>query len=192
MLSPSEITGVVLAGGKSSRFGSNKALSQFDGKSFLLNSIEILKPFSKEVVVSGNYSEYDELEIPVLEDVISGIGSVGGILTALRYSSTAWILVLTCDMPLITPEIIGHMLRANSRDEIIGWSRDGNGGQFPLLVSKNALPFIKHNIEKKRYRVKQLFDLENSLQLAIPEKWRRHFANINTLNDYKEITACTQ
>lgn len=187
MLHPKEITGVVLAGGKSSRFGSNKALSLYDGKSFLKHIIELIQPYTKEVVVAGFYPEYEDIGIPVLEDKTENIGPLGGIYTALTYCTTPWILVLTCDMPLLTEEIIKEMMAIAKDQNMIGWNNDKSGGVFPLLISKNILPNLEKAIEKKQYRVKQLFEWDNSLIMAIPEKWDCLFANINNQQEYKNI-----
>ena len=55
MLHPEDITGVVLAGGKSSRFGSNKALSRYGESYFLQHIVRKIQPYTKEVVVAGFY-----------------------------------------------------------------------------------------------------------------------------------------
>ena len=185
MLHPEEITGVVLAGGKSSRFGSNKALSKYGNKTFLQHITRQLQPYTKEVVIAGSYPEYESIGIPVLEDKLSGIGPLGGIYTALLYSSTPWILILTCDMPFISNEIIMHMLAAGRGENIIGWNHDKNIGVFPLLVSKNIFPFLETAIEAKQYRVKEIFHWSSSQIITIPEKWQPLFANINSQEEYK-------
>ena len=185
MLHPDEITGVVLAGGKSSRFGSNKALSKYGDETFLKHITALLQPYAKEVVISGSYPEYESFGAAVLEDKISETGPLGGIYTALLYSSTPWILVLTCDMPFITNEIIMHMLAAGKGENVIGWNHAENIGIFPLMVSKNALPDIEKAIEKKQYRIKQIFNRENTRRITIPDQWEHFFANINSQEDYK-------
>lgn len=187
MIFKNEITGVVLAGGKSSRFGENKALSRIGDKNFLSHIIDLLKPFSKEVLISGSYPEYNKLQERIIEDEKPGLGPVGGIYSALKNSSTEKIIVLTCDMPLVTTEIISYMLSGNFNADVIGWNHDGNRGQFPLLVSKKILPLLEANIEQNRLSVKQIFKHESSLQLKIPEEWKSCFANVNTMQDYREI-----
>ena len=184
MLHPEDITGVVLAGGKSSRFGSNKALSLYGESSFLQHLIHKIQPYTKEVVVAGFYPEYETLGVPVLKDVVSESGPLGGILTALTYSTTPWILVLTCDMPLITSEIIMQMLAVGRGETIIGWKHESTPGVFPLLLSKSLLPDIEEAVKEKRFRVKQLFDWGNACLIPIPEELHHLFANINNREEY--------
>lgn len=188
MLHPNDITGVVLAGGRSSRFGSNKALSEFSGKSLLQNSIELLIPYAKEVVVSGSYPEYETLKRTVLEDEIPEIGPMGGIYTALKQCTTNWLLILTCDMPLISAEIIEQMLHTYEKGDVIGWIHGENGGPFPLLISKNITLWVEQSIKEKKQSVKQLFKWEKAYQIAIPDEWSDRFTNINTPQDYKKVT----
>lgn len=187
MLHPNDITGIVLAGGRSSRFGSNKALSEFSGKSFLQNSVELLIPYTQQVVVSGSYPEYETLQLPVLKDEIPGIGPMGGIYTALKQCTTDWFLILTCDMPLISAPIITQMLNAYDQGDVIGWNQGENGGPFPLLISKDVIQWIEKNIREKKYSVKQLFQWKKSYCLNISDEWSSCFVNINTLHDYKKI-----
>jgi molybdopterin-guanine dinucleotide biosynthesis protein A len=178
---------VVLAGGKSTRFGSNKALIEYDGKTFLQQIIERLQPFAKEVVIAGFHPEYELVGIPVLADKMEGIGPLGGIYTALTYSTTPWILVMTCDMPLVTDEIIAYMITTTKGEDVTGWKQSESGGLFPLLISKNILPYVEEMIENKQYSVKQIFNLISSNILTIPAKWRRFFVNINNQEEYKQI-----
>jgi Molybdopterin-guanine dinucleotide biosynthesis protein A len=183
MLHPEDITGVILAGGKSSRFGSNKALSLYKEQSFLMHIIEQVQPYTKEVVVAGFYPEYENIGVPVLKDRFVNAGPLGGIYTALTYSTTPWVLVLTCDMPLMTNKIIRHMLAVGRGESIIGY----NVSIFPLLISKCILPYLETAMEMKQYKVKQLVEWGNSKMITIPEEWKHLFANINTIEEYKKI-----
>ena len=187
MLKPVDITGVVLAGGRSSRFGSNKAMANFDGKSFLEHSIELLTPFCKEVIISGKKELYEHTGLTVWEDIYPNIGPLGGIYTALNYSATSSVLIVSCDMPFITSDILAKMINSDSDYSVLGWFSEGNGGQFPLLLSKTILNEVKQLIDEKQYRMKQLFHLERSHQLEIPDKWKPYFININTVREYKNI-----
>lgn len=185
MLHPEQITGVILAGGKSRRFGSNKALCKYGDKTFLRHLIDLIRPYTREVVIAGCHPEYHEEGIPVLQDAYPDMGPVGGIYTALRQSGTPWILALTCDMPLISKEVIMLLLASGRGEEVIGWRHDAVAVLFPMLIAKTALPDIERAIESKRYRVKQLFERGRSRKIPIPDTLLPRFANINTREDYK-------
>jgi len=194
MLYSHEITGVILAGGKSSRFGCNKALSDYNGATFLQQIAGRLRPFVKEVVIAGfrpEYAEYKDAGIPILADKIEGIGPLGGIYTALEYSRTPWILVMTCDMPLVSNEIIARMM-AVTDENVTGWEQDKSGesgGVFPLLISRKAIPRVEEIIANGRYSVKQLFEGGHSKLMTIPDELRRSFVNINNQEEYQNLLA---
>ena len=82
MLHPDQITGIVLAGGKSSRFGRNKALCEFGESYFLKHLSDLLSHYSKEVLISGHYPEYEKINIPIVKDEHPEIGPIGGIYSA--------------------------------------------------------------------------------------------------------------
>lgn len=187
MLHPDQVTGVVLAGGKSSRFGSNKALCEIEGFSFLQYIITKLKPYTYEIVISGSQQEYNNLGVSVLSDEFENIGPIGGIYTALKYCTTPWLLVFTCDMPLISNEVIMHLLASGRGERVIGWNFEEQQGLFPLLISKGVLNDIKKMIDMQQYRIKQLLQLDNSKIIDIPQEWQHYFTNINTYEEYKQI-----
>lgn len=187
MLHPEQITGVVLAGGKSSRFGSNKALHKYGESDFLNHIINLIRPYSKEILIAGYYPEYNDIGIPVLEDEYPNIGPLGGIYTALKQCTTPWIMVLTCDMPLISSEVIMMMMASGSGESILGWHHESIFNTFPIIVSKEALPYIENAVQSGIYRIRQLFEWGISKKIRIPEPLLHKFANINTLDDYKDI-----
>ena len=187
MLHPLQITGVVLAGGKSSRFGSNKALSKYGDEDFLSHLINLLQPYSSKVVIAGHHSEYEGKKTVILRDIYPDIGPIGGIHTALTYSKTPWTLVLTCDMPLITKEIIMMMLASCRGESIIGWQHEKLFTTFPILISKSTLHNIENAINEKKYRIRQIYEWGNSIKLPIPKSLLPYFANINTPTDYKQL-----
>ena len=186
MIHPKEITGVVLAGGKSSRFGSNKALCKYDDSTFVALSVKLLSQYTQEVVIAGHYSEYETLGVKILKDKYKSIGPLGGIYTALEYAKTDWALIVTCDMPLITNEIIMYMLASGKGENIISWKYRDRAMVFPLLISKTKLLDIEEAIQNKKYRMKEIIDVNDALLLPIPDNWINHFSNINTQEEYKE------
>ena len=95
-------TGVVLAGGKSSRMGRDKALVQVEGITLLDRAIEQLRPHAKEVLVIGDPARYTPIHAHVVPDDEPGNGPLGGLVTALAHARYVRVLVLACDMPNIT------------------------------------------------------------------------------------------
>lgn len=183
MIRSEQITGVVLAGGKSLRFGSNKALNVKGNKTYIQCAVELLRPYTKEVVISGFYPEYKRLKVLILKDDIINIGPLGGIYTALNYSKTSWILVSTCDMPNLAGEVIDYMLADIKDEKVIGWGSDIHIGGFPMLISKEIIFDLQQYINNGQYKIKQLFDKDYARTINIPEEWKFHFSNINKQED---------
>jgi len=100
---PSDVNGYVLAGGKSSRMGQDKALLELAGKPLVLLAVEKLRRVCAEVYVLGNRPEL-EIYAPLVRDLHEGCGPLGGIEAALlhsAYSAKEWNLFMAVDMPFL-------------------------------------------------------------------------------------------
>ena len=99
-------TGVVLAGGKSSRMGRDKALIEVEGITLLDRAVELLRPHAKEILVIGDPVKYAPAHATVLPDDVPDQGPLGGIATALRRARYVRLLVLACDLPRINDRLL--------------------------------------------------------------------------------------
>ena len=110
-----DILGVVLAGGESRRFGSNKALFPLHGRAMAEWALGALKPWtSSQVVVTNDGKVAETLGIPGQPDRIPGLGPLGGLHTALswaREEGRGGVFLLACDLPLVSQELIGRILQ---------------------------------------------------------------------------------
>ncbi len=118
--------GYVLAGGGSTRFGRDKALVQIGGKPMLARMIELLRSARLDVKVIAGRGRYSGFETETVEDQWPGEGPLGGIITALEDSNKSsarpeWNLILSCDMPFLTPEWIQYIATraANSEAQVV-------------------------------------------------------------------------
>ena len=102
-------TGVVLAGGKSTRMGQDKALLEVDGKPLLLHAIEKLKPHVRELIVIGEPRKYGHIWPDVLPDEIPGLGPLGGIVTAMGAARHDRMLVLAVDVPGVNADLLERL-----------------------------------------------------------------------------------
>lgn len=106
-----KLKGVVLAGGKSSRFGEDKALAVWDGKTLLERAVDLLSSLQLDPVVIANPGrDYSFLNCPVVNDLIPEKGPLGGLYTACTLFSERTLLVLTCDMPLLNQNILTRLI----------------------------------------------------------------------------------
>lgn len=104
------ISGYVLAGGGSTRFGTDKALAPFDGAPLLVRVTEVVRKAAGNVSVIAAREKYTSLGdgLRTVSDRWPGEGPLGGIITALRHtaeiSPTRWNLIVSCDLPFVTVE----------------------------------------------------------------------------------------
>lgn len=108
-----DVTGGILAGGHSSRFGSNKALFSPDGETLIERAAGLLRPLCRQVLVSASHTNagaYAFLGLDIVEDLHSDCGPLGGLEAMLNRCTTSWLLVLTCDMPYVSSEALQTMV----------------------------------------------------------------------------------
>ncbi len=119
MTAPEPVWGLVLAGGKSRRMGSDKALLRLDGETQLSRAVKLLREQVKRVFVSTRADQADDAERGKFEQVVDrydDMGPVAGILSAMdAYSEVSW-LVLACDLPNIDDATIAYLLQQCSAD----------------------------------------------------------------------------
>ena len=108
----SSTAGYVLVGGRSSRFGSDKALAPWQGRPLARWVAEQVQAAAGPVTLVGDPERYQELGLPVIADRVEGFGPLAGLAAALEHSSAEWNLVVACDMPYLTPEFLRFLLRA--------------------------------------------------------------------------------
>jgi len=153
-----DITGVILAGGQSSRFGSNKALALWRGK-FLIQHVRdtLAAVFNDCLLVTNSPEQYGFLNMPTIRDRYQNMGPLAGIHAALSHTSKAWIFVVGCDMPLVTPDLITFLCGfANEECEaVIPWLQTG---AEPLcsLYHKSALDKIEQYLKGGKTQIQEI------------------------------------
>ena len=189
------VTGIILAGGKSSRLGRDKAWEDVGGQRIIDRVIGALQSSCDEVLIIGDRPEREnELSLPKCiqyrSDELKGRGSIGGLYTGLKASDTLWSLVVACDMPFISRELIRFMLSIISKNRCDAIVPVINGRYQPThaLYNSTCIPFIEKNISSGNFRMDSYFDeiyLEeisedviNSIQGA-----ELSFFNVNTEDD---------
>ena len=103
-------TAIILAGGQSSRMGANKALVEYMGRPLIEYAIDLARLFTNDILLIANNHDLDFLGIPVVSDEYTVKAPLAGIHAGLKSGSSAWNLVLSCDMPNLTKELIEKLL----------------------------------------------------------------------------------
>ncbi|HKD14657.1 MAG TPA: molybdenum cofactor guanylyltransferase [Candidatus Angelobacter sp.] len=187
----SEVTGFVLAGGKSSRMGTDKALLSLNGVSLLQQTKTILEQVCEKVFILGSrqlYGAYGEC----YEDLYANCGPLSGIHAALLNSSTPYSLVTAVDTPFVSAQFFSYMIgRALDASAIVTAPRIGGVVQPACAVFSRAfLPIAEAALKSGKYKVEPTFPPERTLLISEAElarfaKAADMFENLNTPEDFE-------
>lgn len=181
------ITGIILAGGKSSRMGTDKGILEIANKAMISYVIETVKKVTDKIIIISNNNNYNQFGYPIYNDLVKEKGPLGGIYTGLFYSTTEYNLVLSCDTPLVNDAILKKLIqntRNNTADIII--ARDSNS-IHPLcgIYRKSIIEKIKENINDQHLKLKELLVVFKTK--TIDFETSEAFTNVNTQSELMEF-----
>ncbi|MFA6403169.1 MAG: molybdenum cofactor guanylyltransferase [Salinivirgaceae bacterium] len=169
--------GIILAGGKSSRMGSNKAVMLYNNQRLIDISISIIAPLVSEVLVSSNDS-IPNIKHRMVPDVFENIGPLGGLYSCLKESNNSINLVIPCDVPLVSTAFYELMLeKMGSFDAVIPCYADGRLEPLIGVYHKNVLSMLEEQIRRYDYKLVNLLERLNVFYIEIPES-----VNMKNLN----------
>ena len=178
------MTGAILAGGKSSRFGENKALYPIKGRFMIEWISDTIKKFTEELfIVANDTSKYSFLDVPVHEDRFPGCGPLAGLHTALIHTNSDQVLILACDMPFLNPALIKIIINAaGSHDVVVPYTARG---PEPLhaIYHKNLLRIVEQLLMEGRHSMKDLLSSAPHQKLYFPG---HEFINLNTKKELEK------
>lgn len=190
-----DVTGVILAGGLSSRMGGgNKALLEVDGIPIITRVyLTLARLFRDVLIVTNSPRDYDFLPCRKVTDIYPGYGSIAGLHSALAHSSTASSFITACDMPFLDAVIIRTLcdLRSGEYDAVAPFV---NGAWEPLhAVYSSACKDVFENAIKQGER--KIQDILNRMKIrrVTYEELQRlggrttSFLNVNTPEEYEVI-----
>lgn len=155
-----KLTGVLLAGGKSSRMGVNKALLLIEGKKNIERLRDKVQPLTTELLLVTNDQEtYSFLELPMVEDKKSGQGPLAGIEAGLSESKNSWILIVACDLPYFDKRVVDVLVKkATSVPDAQAIIPYINGREQPLfaLYHQSALGVVEKSLNDEKRRIRDL------------------------------------
>jgi molybdenum cofactor guanylyltransferase len=148
------VTGLILLGGKSSRYGSNKALVEIDGVRLVDRVAGVMKSiFHRLILVTNTPEEYAYLQIPMVEDLIKGLGPMGGVYTGLMTLSDELGFFVACDMPFLSESLIRHMVDVRDDFDAVVPRMDWMLEPLHALYSKKCLSVIQEAIEQHQHQI---------------------------------------
>ncbi len=181
-------TGIILAGGKSSRMGQDKGLLEIAGKKLVEIAISNLIPVCQRILISSNSTVYEQFGLEVVRDIFPGIGPMGGIYSALKMSHSEFNLVLSVDLPFAGEDLFRYLLK-QAEGYQVAVPCSGSDYYEPLCAcySISVLPQIEESIRKENFKLPDLFRefhmnaLTIDSQLPFFKPWIFH--NVNSESD---------
>ncbi|MHB1686222.1 MAG: molybdenum cofactor guanylyltransferase [Ignavibacteriaceae bacterium] len=200
----SNVTCIILAGGKSLRMGENKALMKLGNITVIERMIEIVKPLFKNIILISNTPfEYEFLKLPTYEDVFHFYGPLAGIHSGLLHSSSLKNFVISCDIPLMSRQMIQHIVDYPTNKPVTICQAAGYiqplAGVYNKSILTAAEKYLRDNEiensgksenEKKKCRMHSFLD-QIGIEMLHPESLEFYsddlFFNMNNPEDYQKI-----
>lgn len=185
-----DIVGVILAGGKSRRMGTAKALLKLRGVPLIQHVAALMaKTFSSVVIIADNGAEYAFLNLPTYPDVKKNCGPLGGIHSAFVNTDAEKIFVVSCDEPFISKDLVEYVCEFGAQTEIKVPSIRGNVEPLCGLYSRTILPAVEKAISLNDLKVKHLLLQCHTTTIpispALPFYKEHLFANLNEPSDFE-------
>jgi molybdenum cofactor guanylyltransferase len=187
--------GVILAGGQSSRMGTNKALLELHGEPLIQRLARRLQRWFDQVVVVTNTPEaFAFLGLPMAGDRLPGMGPLGGLEAGLSLSRHEHAFFAACDMPFVDEPFVRHLLGLAPGHDVVVPLVGGEYEPMHAVYSRSLLPAVTANLESRRLRLISIFD---GARVRVVEEAEirsfgdpgRLFFNCNTPEDFRQAQA---
>ena len=186
---------ILLAGGESSRFGSNKAFIELNNQLMVEKIVKKLNyHFTKVYLVAQNKDKYSFLkkDVIIVEDLIPGIGPLGGLYTGLKYSDSEKNYLTACDMPFLADNYLRYLKKYDEDYDVLVGRYKGYFEPFAGVYKKSSLVAMDSALGRGERKITDFYNdvnlkiiSENKLKsIADPEKI---YFNINYKSDLEQI-----
>ena len=190
--SPDGVTGVLLAGGNSSRMGRNKALMTLAGHRLVDRALAVLRGlFDDLLMVTNSPGLYADLGVRMVPDLVAGKGALGGIHSAIHHAATPYCLVVACDMPFLNAAVLRYLVEQRAGYDVVVPTMHGRPQPLHAVYGKSCLQPIAWRLETDRLHVVGFFpDVRvrevTAEELAGFDPEGLSFRNLNTPEEFAE------
>ena len=186
-----DITGILLAGGKSRRMGEDKRYLVVGEQTLLERGLAVLRSIFEEVlVVIAQDSPGLDVDARIVRDLVPDCGSLGGLYTGLKEATTPYIFVVACDMPFLDQAVISQFTSRRTSADIVMAKLAGRLHPMHALYSKRCLPVIEQMVLARQLKIQEIVSRESLLVQYVTEAdlvgidpSGHSFQNVNTPED---------
>jgi molybdopterin-guanine dinucleotide biosynthesis protein A len=180
----SKVEGFLLAGGRSSRMGRDKALLPYASTTLAGHIATQLRDAAGNVTILAPPERYAHLGFPVLADAIPDCGPLGGLYTALRSTTADWNLIVACDLPHITAAFLRELLAAASAEhDCIVAEADGRLQPLCAVYHRRLLPAAEAALHRKLFKMHDFIEGLQTLRYPAPDA--SLLRNVNTPDEWE-------
>jgi molybdopterin-guanine dinucleotide biosynthesis protein A len=174
----SELTGVLLVGGASTRFGSPKALARLNGETLAERAWRTLGEACAHRLAVGKAEELVELDLPVLDDGTEVRAAMAGVVAGVRTAPTDVAVVVPVDTPLVTTDVLLELADACADAAV------PQTGPLPGAYRKSALPVLERRLGEGRLALRDALAELDTRTLQIDESL---LINVNTRDELRRL-----
>jgi molybdopterin-guanine dinucleotide biosynthesis protein A len=185
-MTTSDLTTVIMAGGKSSRMGTDKSFVPLLGKLMIEYVLEAVAGLGEEqMLITNKQAEYAFLNLPMYGDIYPDMGPLGGFHSALSHAATPYILVVACDMPWLNRPLLEYMVSIRGSADIIVPRWEKYPEPLHAIYSQECLEPITANLDAGLLKLTAFFEkvrvnyLERET-IAQYDPAGQSFRNVNT------------
>lgn len=191
-MSEKGVTGIVLAGGKSRRMGTEKGMLKLGSKHMIEYSIEVLEGICNQILIIENSDTYNFLGYEVIADIIPKSGPMGGIYTGLLNSNNDLNLLLSCDMPFIHPDLLKDLVKSSSGfDIVVPWHGGQNFEPMCAFYHKNSMKVFYEFIQRQNFKIPDTFEQLKTHKFLFHSNLNYYtgdlFFNVNSKEEFEQL-----
>lgn len=182
-----DITGIILAGGRNSRMGNNKALVEWRGKRLVDWVLETISPLCKHIIISSN----EEIPHPsgslIVPDIHPGIGPAAGIESGLYHSNTPLNIIVSVDTPALGTGLFSYLLKMHGSYEISIPLHNGVNEPMIGIYNRSVLTAFQQSIARGMNKPPAIIRSCRYQEVPVNEKMNFYrdemFLNLNSPDD---------
>lgn len=181
---------VILAGGKSSRMGSDKAFLEWNGKNFIKRLTDELDFFEEKMIAHGNRREIKKTTWSVIEDIYPDRGPIGGLHAALTACNSDALFCVTCDVPLVQCSLVTFLQNQldETCDAVVPMAEDGRHHPLCAIYRKTTASAFKKQIEEGNNRIMNALEHMRVKFVRVEDvELACQLFNVNTQEDYLKL-----
>jgi len=189
---PADLTIAILAGGRSSRMGTDKAFVRVLGRPLIEEILGQSAGLGMEsLIITNRPAEYAYLGVPLFGDVLPDKGPLGGLYTALHSATRPHVLCIACDMPFVVRPLLDYLISLIPEGDAVVPRLAGEAEPFRAIYSRACLAPIRAALDAGRMRMISFFPdvrvrFVDEAEIDRFDPQHLSFFNVNTPDDLEQ------